>query len=318
MIRARLISQNETREGGYELVAEWNKDSTSMLWLDINAETLERENEVFAEFEIPSLAVADIQRFRHPPKFERLHNCLFFLMRGLHEQTRSIDFETISITVLLGERFVLTRASDTSPSINKAWDMSTNGPASSWGSTEEIAYRVLRNVSERFVPILMNLEERLEEIEDEIVSSPSDKLLAELLAYSRQLKKLRRISRYHEALTRAASNADDEHVVLQHEYRDLNGQFERIASLSHLYQEQTSDLINGYISVASHHLNQIMRVLTIVTVIIAPLSVVVGIFGMNFEYMPELKFRYGYFIALAAMATIAVSLALVFKRRGWL
>jgi magnesium transporter len=318
MIRARLISQNETREGGYELVGEWDKDSTSMLWLDINGETLERESTLFAEFEIPSLAVADIQRVRHPPKFERLPNCLFFLMRGLHEQTNSIDFQTISIAVLLGERFVLTRANGKSPSINKAWDMTVNNAASSWGSTEEIAYRVLRNVSERFVPILMNLEERLEEIEDEIVTAPSDKLLAELLAYSRQLKKLRRISRYHEALTLSASSADGHHVVLQAEYRDLNEQFERIASLSNLYHEQTSDLINGYISVASHHLNQIMRVLTIVTVIIAPLSVMVGIFGMNFEYMPELKWRYGYFIALGVMSTIAISLALLFKRRGWL
>lgn len=318
MIRARLMSPNETREGGFELVSEWEKDSTAMLWLDINGESTEREAEIFELFEIPSLAVSDIQRVRHPPKFERLPNCLFFLMRGLHEQTNSIDFQTISITVLLGDRFVLTRANGTSPSINKAWEKTVDGPASSWGSTEEIAYRVLRNVSERFVPILMNLEERLEEIEDEIVSSPSDKLLAELLAYSRQLKKLRRISRYHEALTRQAASTDQEHVVLLHEYRDLNEQFERIASLSNLYHEQTSDLINGYISVASHHLNQIMRVLTIVTVIIAPLSVMVGIFGMNFEYMPELKYRYGYFIALGVMVTIALSLAAIFKRRGWL
>lgn len=318
MIRARLISQNETLEGGYELVSEWEKDSTALLWLDLNGETLEREDEIFSQFEIPSLAIADIQRVRHPPKFEQLPNCLFFLMRGLHEQTNSIDFQTISITVLLGERFVLTRASGASPSINKAWNSTKNGAVSSWGSTEEIAYQVLRNVSQRFIPILMNLEERLEEIEDEIVTAPSDKLLAELLAYSRQLKKLRRISRYHEALTRNAASIDQEHVVLLHEYRDLNEQFERIASLSNLYHEQTSDLINGYISVASHHLNQIMRVLTIVTVIIAPLSVIVGVFGMNFENMPELKYRYGYFIALGAMVTIVVSLVAMFKRRGWL
>lgn len=318
MIRARLITQNETREGGYELFDEWNKDSTALLWLDINGETLAREADIFAQFDIPSLAVADIQKVRHPPKFEPLPNCLFFLMRGLHEQTTSIDFETISIAVLLGERFVLTRASGISPSINKAWDNTTHNPACSWGTAEEIAYHVLRNLSERFVPILMTLEERLEEIEDEIVNSPSDKLLTELLAYSRQLKKLRRISRYHEALTRKAASHDQEHVVLVHEYRDLNEQFERIASLSNLYHEQTTDLINGYLSVASHHLNQIMRVLTIVTVILAPLSVIVGIFGMNFENMPELKYHYGYFIALGSMLTIVIALIVTFKRRGWL
>ena len=317
MVRTRLISDNQTVNGSIELVAKWQEDDSAVLWLDINDESADNERALLEAFDIPALIIGDIQRLRHPPKFEQLPNCLFFLMRGLHDQTTSIDFETISIAVLVGSRFVITRASGTSPSINRAWDDNELLERSSL-SAEEVAYRVLRNVSERFVPILMSLEERLEDIEDEIVTSPSDKLLAELLAYSRQLKKLRRISRYHEALTKRASNIDEQHIILKREYGALNEQFERIASLSNLYHEQTSDLINGYISVSSHHLNQIMRVLTIVTVIFAPLSLIVGIYGMNFEFIPELKIRYGYFMALSLMATIAVTLAITFKRRGWL
>jgi len=91
-----------------------------------------------------------------------------------------------------------------------------------------------------------------------------------------------------------------------------------IASLTNLYKELTDDPMDGCISITNHRLNQIMKLLTVVTVIFLPLSLLVSMYGMNYEYIPELKFKYGYFILLGLMATIAISLLLLFRKMRWL
>jgi magnesium transporter len=85
-----------------------------------------------------------------------------------------------------------------------------------------------------------------------------------------------------------------------------------------MYYEICGDLVEGYISISSHELNTTMKILTIITAIFVPLSFLAGLYGMNFENMPELRLRYGYFFALAAMASTAGLLVYVFKRKNWL
>ena len=103
-----------------------------------------------------------------------------------------------------------------------------------------------------------------------------------------------------------------------HEINDVYEQQERASSLATLYYELASDLIEGYISLASHRLNYIMKILTIITAIFVPLSFLAGVYGMNFENMPELHSQSGYFITLAIMGFIATILLLLFWRKRWL
>jgi magnesium transporter len=95
-------------------------------------------------------------------------------------------------------------------------------------------------------------------------------------------------------------------------------QQERVNSLTTLYYELASDLIDSYISIASHRLNQVMKILTIITAVFIPLGFLAGIYGMNFENMPELHSRNGYFILLGVMASIVLLLLFVFRKIRWL
>jgi magnesium transporter len=92
---------------------------------------------------------------------------------------------------------------------------------------------------------------------------------------------------------------------------------ERSLSLAALYYELASDLMDGYITLASHRLNQIVKTLTIVTTVFVPLSFVAGVYGMNFEYMPELRLHYGYFAVLGLMVTTAGGALFAMYRQGW-
>jgi magnesium transporter len=102
------------------------------------------------------------------------------------------------------------------------------------------------------------------------------------------------------------------------DFDDIFALIERFSSLSTLYQSVITDLIEAYISLNGHRLNQIMKVLTIVTVIFVPLTLLVGIYGMNFENMPELKSQHGYYILLSTMSGIALVLLYLFRRMRWL
>ena len=99
---------------------------------------------------------------------------------------------------------------------------------------------------------------------------------------------------------------------------DLRERLDRLLSLSQMYYDICGDLINGYMSVTSHQLNATMRVLTVITALFVPLTFLAGIYGMNFEYIPELKADNGYFILLGVMAVVSVVLLIVFKRKRWL
>jgi magnesium transporter len=93
--------------------------------------------------------------------------------------------------------------------------------------------------------------------------------------------------------------------------------FERVSSLSSLYQELADDLINGYLSISSHKLNQIMKVFTGFTVVFLPLSLMTGIYGMNFDYMPQLHWHYGYYAVLASTVVLIFGGLIVAKWRRW-
>ena len=266
------------------------------------------------------LAVSDALRERHPPKLEHFEDYTFLLLRGLSAESKDTDFSTIQLALFVGRRFLVTRHSAQSPSTDQLWREAQENAGRFAAGSAALALRLCRIMVDRYLGILLALEPRLEELEDEILNSPRDELLGELAGYKSDLKKLRRIFAYHQQVFTALRNGDyplfGENIV--HELNDVFEHQERAVSLSGLYYELAVDLLDSYISLASHHLNQIMKVLTIVTVIFVPLSFLAGLYGMNFEYIPELHAHSGYYVLLGIMAAIVVILLALFRKKRWL
>jgi magnesium transporter len=110
-----------------------------------------------------------------------------------------------------------------------------------------------------------------------------------------------------------ATARENRHLVI-----DVYEKYERLLSLSTLYYELAGDLVDGYISLTNHALNNTMRVLTAITAIFVPLSFLAGVYGMNFEYMPELQWKGAYFVVLGIMGTVILVLLALFKKYRWL
>ena len=323
MLRIALYDprSGETVFGGRELLQRYRSDPDLRIWLDSTAEEKDEERRLFKdEFDLNDLAIDDCQRERHPPKLEWFDDYFFLLLKGFTADTRSIDYSIVHISFFVGQRFIVTRHALTSPSIDRIWGMLESGKESLQKGPVHVCYRVVRTIIDRYTPIIMNLEERLDDLEEEMYDDPSDRLLAELSNYNSRLKKLRRIFGYQETVMGNLKDSDTEIFMKEnmHEFNDLHEQMERLSSLTGLMQELARDLMDGYITLSSHRLNKIMKVLTITAVIFLPLSLLAGIYGMNFEHMPELRIADAYYVVIGVMIGIAVGLLALFRYLKWL
>ncbi len=322
MIQAILFdpSSGQLRHGGDELIAAWETSPESSIWVVLENESVRAESELLsARFGIHRLAIADAFRDRHPPKIEMFADNTFILVKGLDADPRSLALDTIQLSLFLGERFLVIRSSAHSLSTAKVMSELISGAIPPDFVGADIALRVCRAVADRFLPLLFAVEKRLEQMEDELLHSSSDDLLTELVRQKGELKRLLRTLQYHaQVFASAKSNMPRELAGHEHELFDVQEQFDRLLSLARLYYELTDDLVTGYLSLSAHRLNQIMQTLTIVTVIFVPITFMAGVYGMNFEFMPELGFRGAYFILLTAMLLVVAGVLAALYRRGWL
>jgi magnesium transporter len=183
-----------------------------------------------------------------------------------------------------------------------------------------LAYAMVDAMVDRYYPVAQALSDKLEELEDIVVENPHPEVLGRIHALRRQLVVLRRVGwPQREAINAMLRDqtpffSDRVKVYL----RDTHDHIAQIVELVDSSREMASDLADAYISNVSHRTNEIMKVLTLMASIFIPLTFVAGIYGMNFENMPELSARRGYFVVLAVMITIAVGMTLYFRRRGWI
>ncbi|MDY0069177.1 MAG: magnesium transporter CorA family protein [Porticoccaceae bacterium] len=310
------------RRGGAELVGEWREDPASHLWIDLHDVPEEQEEPLLVAFGLHPLAIRDARRQRHPPKIELFEDHLFILLSELDGHSPELDFAVVQLALFAGPRFLLTRHNAPSASCAQ-WLLSAEMPATLGGGGIRLALEIAISAARRYVDMLLEFEPRLTELEDQLQDRPDDGAMRELTQYRTRLRKLRRVFNYHARAIESlrgvkveffnATSHDNRHLVL-----DVYEKYERLLSLSTLYYELAGDLVDGYISLSSHELNRTMRILTVLTAIFVPLSFLAGLYGMNFEYMPELGWRWGYFILLGVMGSVILVLLAVFRRNRWL
>lgn len=316
-----MLCHNDTTEtGGIELLDKWKSTPDSWIWLDLYDEPANDEYMLLIEnFHLDNAAIQEAQRVRHPPRFHAFKKYIYLLLKPLDAESDSLDFNTLQLAMFAGDNFLVTRHSKESPYLGKLWNkLEKNNDKNSY-SPMQIVQSMCHRIAQRYGQILLNLEQRLDEVEDQLFDAPSDKLMKELVGYNTGLRKMHRILNYYVSIfEQLHKQLVETNNAKQDAFNDIYSLIERFNSMSEMYQNVITDLIDAYISLNGHRLNQIMKVLTVVTVIFVPLTLLVGVYGMNFENMPELKSEHGYFILLGIMTSIAVLLLYVFRRVRWL
>ena len=323
MYRAQLWSKHGgiLASGDETLLIQWVNTPDTFLWLDATDNDPQSEQDFLKkDFNLHRLAISDSQRQRHPPKLEIFAENWFLLLKELSSDNDDINFSTTQLAIFTGARFIITRRSGYAPSVEDIWQNLASVVNEPDFTPAQLSLYIAKQVADRYVQLLLDVELHLEELEEQMFERPNDSILSELVSYQTHLRKMIRFLSYHKEIfssddLNGLPGTDQDYL---HEHKDVYEHSERGYSLATLYYQNASDLIDGYISVASHRLNQIMKVLTVITVIFVPLSFIAGIYGMNFENMPELKSKSGYFILLGSMFLIATTLLFAFKRKKWL
>jgi magnesium transporter len=168
--------------------------------------------------------------------------------------------------------------------------------------------------------VLDDVEERIATLEDEVFERPANASVATVLALKRSILKLRRwMSKQREVLLRLGRQ---EFVLIPTSdamlFRDVYDHLVRINDLLENFREMLTSIQEAYLSVTSNRLNEIMKFLTLFTAVLMPMTVIVGVYGMNFEHMPELKWKWGYPLAVGLMLAVGGSVLVYFWRHKWL
>jgi magnesium transporter len=322
MIRTMLLTADgQYSVGSSEQVESWRAAPSSFIWLDIESPPTDDVRLLMESMQCDPLAISDGFRDRHPPKIEAFTNSTFIVFRGISKIDATLEVSHQQIAMWVGQNYLITYHREASMSVSHMWNSEqVNHFLDSPGT---LILKLLHYASGRYLETMLDFEDRLAELEDGLLSDHSEEDMKKLVEYRSRLRKLRRTFNYHKEIGEQLLNIPEQVLPLveakqEHLRRDFYDRCERLHSLCQMYYELCGDLVEGHISMSSHQLNQTMKVLTIISALFVPLTFIAGIYGMNFEYMPELAWKYGYFFVIAFMALLAVGLLALFRKAKWL
>ncbi|WP_413112393.1 magnesium/cobalt transporter CorA [Thaumasiovibrio sp. DFM-14] len=320
MLKTVYLKDQKLIEGGEELVEQWRQDG-GQIWIDFYKEPLADEEKLLTKLGCHPLAIQDAQRDRRPPKVEEFDNYTFVLYRGFSHIEPHLDLKTMALACFLGENILITRRVEHSYGIDSL--LQHKSLAKFLRSPSLMLSKIMNASAQRFTDAVLEAEDEISELEDVMLTHSSDDLMHSLILLKSHLRKIHRVQSYHvkllaQVMTEELAYLDMSDSEVKHSFRDVFDKFERLESLTSMYYDLCGDLIDGYISLSSHQLNKTMQLLTVVSAIFVPLTFIAGIYGMNFEVIPELSYKNGYFILWGVMIGIASSLLYLFRRKRWL
>jgi len=294
----------------------------SVTWIDIVGL---HETEMLADlgeaFDIHTLVMEDVVNTHQRPKFEEFKDHLFIVIKAFLCDQGNDEIVSEQISLILGTNFVISfQESETNvfqPVLtrikNARGRIRTSGP-------DYLAYALMDTVVDNYFAVIDMVQEKIEVLDEKIPIETTNETLQEIYAVKRDVLNLRKsiwplrevIAGIERSETELIEKTTDIFI------RDIYDHTIQIVESIDSYREMIGGLIDLYMSSVSNKMNEVMKVLTIIATIFIPLSFLAGVYGMNFDYMPELKWHWSYFIFWGIIVTAAVSMLVYFKRRRWL
>lgn len=287
----------------------------SWFWVDIaNADDSEKAL-LTTYFKFHHLAVEDCIHSLNKPKVDYYQDYSFFILNALHKE----DLSPKEVSLFVGDNFVLSYHDEPSEEIDEAWNRVISN-SSHWDKGPMfVTHQILDEIVDQFFPAAYDIEDKLDRLDNNIDNKSVKKLINEVFEIRGDLLKLRRLVNSMRDLLYRILNSEKLSTFQDHKlyFSDIYDHLLKLSDMVESSRDMTSDMRDSYLSVNSNRMNTNMMVLTVITTIFIPLTFIAGIYGMNFKYMPELEWKYGYFIVLIVMAIIGFLMYLWFKKKGW-
>ncbi|MED4452612.1 magnesium/cobalt transporter CorA [Metabacillus fastidiosus] len=294
---------------------ELQEDYIKWYWIDFNEPTEEEIKELDHSLFFHPLAIEDCIHKLQRPKLDYYGNYSFFVTHRLNEA----EIEKEEINFFVGENYIVSFHHLPSKEIHDTWQLLLASKKLSKWDQYLVLYHIMDKIVDGYFPIVYQLEEALDQLENNTKDQTMEQLLEQLFDTRHYLLKLRHtVIPMRDLVYRMLNSHRLRGIKRKKEYfSDIHDHLLKLAEMVDANRELTNDIRDSYLSLNSHQSNRIMKVLTVITTIFMPLTFIAGIYGMNFKNMPELTWNFGYFLILFMMFCIGVGMFLWFKGKGW-
>jgi len=297
------------------------KEKETVTWFNIDG--LHNElvmREIAKGFDLDHLILADVMNTEARPKIQEYDNCIFLSIKMLKhdEVTDLISVENLSL--ILTESVLISfqeRQGDVFEPVRERIRKQKKRIRNS--GTDYLMFALLDIVIDNYIYVISLFGERIENLEDNLLLDPNQEFINQINTFKRELNFLRKNIKpaMEVILTLSKMDSDLLDEGTEVHFKELQDNINQASETSDSYREILSDQLNIYHSMISTRLNDIMKFLTIFSVIFIPLTFIAGIYGTNFDVLPELHYKYSYFIMWGIMLSVATAMLLYFKKRSW-
>ncbi|HNP70603.1 MAG TPA: magnesium/cobalt transporter CorA [Kouleothrix sp.] len=292
----------------------------TFVWLDLQNPQAEDIQLLRDEFQFHPLSIEDATRHHERPKLETFEQYYFMVFYQLNYDDAARRLRSHALGLFIGANYLVSVHHGPITTIDETltrWQASTAEFNNDAGA---LIYALLDAIVDDYFPVLDKLADQVEEIEQQIFEHFREEALQSVFSLKRDLLTVRRV---------VAPERDVLNVLIRREVpiferntilylQDVYDHIVRITDSIDTYRDLLSSALDAFLSLQSNQLNQIVKVLTITSIVLMCDALIAGIYGMNFEFMPELHWRFGYPLALALMVVVSTALLLFFRRRRWL
>jgi magnesium transporter len=319
---------NKVEEGfSFSELPELLKETDSVIWVDLLGEKPEQVEEarriMLEVFHFHPLTVEDCIETKNQPKVEPYPDYFYFIVHGVKPgETGPGNFVTKELDGFLGPNYLVTFHTERFRSIKGVKQQIRTSTFACRRGSAYLLHQILDNIVDLYMPIVDDFDAEINELEDRVfrMRKSDNVILEEIMDLRRSVARMRRISARQLEVLYRMSHGEFPQIpenVLPF-FRDVHDHLLRISDLSENYRDLVGSLFDIHFSVVANRTNDVMKTLAVLSAIMLPLSLIAGIYGMNFENMPELKSPIGYYATLAVMAIVAIILLVYFWRRGWI
>jgi magnesium transporter len=317
-----LVTRNTPEFFATEFL-EIARDESQVTWLNFhylaNREPIEKLCE---HLHIERLSVEDIYTEKKRPKLEEYANYMFFSVRSaLPAENNIFVLQQEQISFILGKNYLISFQQKSSEHFTDVRDRieKKRGKIRSKGA-DFLLFRMLDAIVDNYFEVLVDITDSIEKLELKLIRVANSDTLKMIEFQKRKLIELRKIAlplkdvAFQLEKTQSQFINSDNHPY----FADLKENCLAVLEEIDANKQILEGMANLYYAIQGQRMNEIMKVLTVVSAIFIPLTFIVGVYGMNFKYMPELEYKYGYYTIVAIMFAISISLLLFFVKRGWL
>jgi magnesium transporter len=293
----------------------------SISWINIDGIRKADVETVCNHFSIHPLIQEDIMSINQRPKMDELDNILFCLMNMLYYNSSAHAVEQEQISIVLGKNFVLSFQEDASRDVFTSLreKLKINNSRIRHGGADYLCYTMLDLIVDHYYLVMEKLGDRIEELEEEVVRNSNKRSLARINQLRKELIVLKRnippVRDLINGFIRSESELLDDRSTKY--FKDVYDHIIQANDLSETYRDMMINMQDLYINNVNLKMNEVMKVMAIVTCLLAPATVIGGIFGMNFDIIPYTHYSWGFYLAVGLMILVPVWMLWAFKKRGW-